>query len=53
MDGVIWTLFSIPILVKKDLYNLCVDSLLFDLIEIRAFLNEILVFVSNQEYSAI
>ena len=37
---------------KKDLCNLCIDGLLFDLIEIRALFNKSFVFVSNQETSA-
>lgn len=38
---------------KKDLYNSCVDGLLFDLIEITALLNKSFIFVSNQKYNAI
>lgn len=38
---------------KKDLYNLCVDGLLFDLSEITALLNKSFILVSNHKYSAI
>lgn len=37
---------------KKDLCNLCIDGLLFDLIEIRALFNKSFVLVSNQETNA-
>lgn len=38
---------------KKDLCNLGVDGLLFDLIEMTALLNKSFILVSNQKYNAI